>query len=339
MRGLLTILLLEALEQELEELRPGTRVRDVFDRFAGTSTGSLIACGLAKGLSLEKLRELYEKTGTTIFSTIGVRFLLQALFRRLFRLRLSLPLFSPLGLESVLRAEDVFPDHLLFGALPKPVLVVSYDAYNRKAVVFKSAAGSCKSAQLPVWHVCRSSAAAPVAFPAFLLREPSFLAAHRSSDALEGDLDRSQTPDVVPMIDGGILANNPSLCAIADVLNEAEGAGLNNQLLVSFGTGQAECRISPQQASLWGALDWSSIVRGIPLYQVCADGSADLFDYICKALLKDNYVRFQPLIDRNASPFQADPRNLERIRTAADRYLKAGGRAKIRCLAQRLLLG
>lgn len=212
MRGLLTILLLEALEQELDLLRPGTKVRDVFHVFAGTSTGSLIACGLSQGLTLDKLKDLFEKQGTKIFETFGLRFYLQTLLRSLTKLRLSLPLFSPAGLESVLRAEDVFPDHLLFGELPKPVLVVSYDCFNRKGVVFKSAAASKKSAQLPVWQVCRSSSAAPVAFPAFLLNDTVFLQNHRSSQRLEGDLDRSKTPVMIPMIDGGMLANNP--CAL-----------------------------------------------------------------------------------------------------------------------------
>lgn len=95
MRGLLTILLLEALEQELEQLRPGTKVRDVFHVFAGTSTGSLIACGLAKGLSLTRLRDLFEQQGPKIFESFGLRFYLQTILRSLFHFRLSLPLFSP----------------------------------------------------------------------------------------------------------------------------------------------------------------------------------------------------------------------------------------------------
>lgn len=338
MRGLLTILLLEALEQELDLLRPGTKVRDVFHVFAGTSTGSLIACGLSQGLTLDKLKDLFEKQGTKIFETFGLRFYLQTLLRSLTKFRLSLPLFSPAGLESVLRAEDVFPDHLLFGELPKPVLVVSYDCFNRKGVVFKSAAASKKSAQLPVWQVCRSSSAAPVAFPAFLLNDTVFLQNHRTSQRLEGDLDRSKTPVMIPMIDGGMLANNPALCAIAEVLQENQDVGLENQLLVSFGTGQSDDRITPKQATLWGALAWSSLFKGIPVYQVSADGSADLSDFICKALLKENYCRFQPLISKNAGVFQADPASLNLIKEAAVQYLqKLGGRDKLRDLAKRLL--
>jgi patatin-like phospholipase/acyl hydrolase len=338
MRGLLTILLLEALEQELDRLRPGTKVRDVFHIFAGTSTGSLIACGLAQGLTLEKLRDLFEREGTKIFETFGLRFYLRTLLRSLFHFRLSLPLFSPSGLESVLRADDVFPDHLLFGNLPKPVIVISYDGFNRKGVVFKnSGTSSEKSFQLPVWQVCRSSSAAPVAFPAFLLNNTVFLRNHRSSRRLEGDLDRSQTPEMIPMIDGGMLANNPALCAIAEVLQQYKDTKLDQQLLVSFGTGQTNDRITPKQATLWGVLDWSSVIKGIPIYQVCADGSADLFDFICKALLNENYVRFQPIIDKDAGVFQADRRNLYRIKQAADHYLNSGGRDKLQDLAKRLI--
>ena len=165
-----------------------------------------------------------------------------------------------------------------------------------------------------------------------------FLHHRRTSPRLEGDLDRSHTPAMIPMIDGGMMANNPSLCAIAEVLDQHDDIKLEHQLVVSFGTGQTNDRITAKQGTLWGALDWSSLIKGIPIYQVCADGSADLFDFICKALLKKNYVRFQPIIDKNAGVFQADRRTLYLIKQAADHYLLTGGRDKLRDLAKQLIL-
>ena len=135
-------------------------------------------------------------------------------------------------------------------------------------------------------------------------------------------------------IDGGILANNPSLCAIAEI---AQDTSLDNIRVVSFGTGQPKGRITPRQATSWGAFDWADILKGIPLYQVCSDGSADVIDFIAQSLLKDNYIRYQPVIDPKISTFQADEKNLNLLRKAANNYLENGGSNGLKELAYKLI--
>lgn len=61
-RGLLTAILLERLEEAV----PGWL--DKADLLAGTSTGGIIALGLAHGLTPRELRGLYEKRGKKIFN-------------------------------------------------------------------------------------------------------------------------------------------------------------------------------------------------------------------------------------------------------------------------------
>ena len=331
-RGLLTIMLLEELEREVKKLDPSSSLTDCFDFFAGTSTGSLIACGLAQGMKPCKIREFYEKKGEKIFPKMNFGFLAMELLRRVTNVRLSLPLFQPSGLEEVLRSPDLFPDGSLFGNLGKPTLVVSYDTYNRKAMVFKST--SKKYSQIPTWQVCRSSSAAPVAFPAYLLKNEHFLEEYGQLQPQEGDLRKEIPPEGLPLIDGGILANNPSLCAIAEI---AQDTSLDNIRVVSFGTGQPKGRITPRQATSWGAFDWADILKGIPLYQVCSDGSADVIDFIAQSLLKDNYIRYQPVIDPKISTFQADEKNLNLLRKAADDYLENGGSNGLKELAYKLI--
>ena len=328
-RGLLTALLLEELEQELKKIEPSSSLANCFDFFAGTSTGSIIACGLANGMTAKEIREFYEKEGEKIFPNMNPVFWVKAILERVSKFHLSLPLFQPSNLEEVLYSPDIFPASLLFGNLDKPTLVVSYDAYNRKAVVFKSNASKC--AEVPVWQVCRSSSAAPVAFPAYLLKDEQFLKDHRNGGKLEGDLPREIPQKGIPLIDGGVLANNPTLCAIAE--NIGQGAPLDNILVASFGTGQTVRRITPNEATTWGGLVWSSLLEGVPLYQVCSDGSADVIDYITRSLLKDNYLRYQPIIDSKISTFQADKENLDRLRNEANKYLKNGGSNQLKDLA------
>ena len=60
-RGLLTAILLERLEKAV----PGWL--DRVDFLAGTSTGGILALGLAHGVSPSRLRELYEREGPRDF--------------------------------------------------------------------------------------------------------------------------------------------------------------------------------------------------------------------------------------------------------------------------------
>lgn len=62
-RGILTLQALKALEEHV-----GGRCIDIFDMFAGTSTGAIIAGGLAWGVSVDDLIELYRDEHRTIFA-------------------------------------------------------------------------------------------------------------------------------------------------------------------------------------------------------------------------------------------------------------------------------
>lgn len=68
-RGLITLGVLEAIERELagRSGRPDFVLSDYFDLIAGTSTGSIIAVGLAMGMKVEKLISLYLKYSPSIF--------------------------------------------------------------------------------------------------------------------------------------------------------------------------------------------------------------------------------------------------------------------------------
>ncbi|MFN9644680.1 MAG: patatin-like phospholipase family protein [Cyanobacteriota bacterium] len=340
-RGLLTTIILETLEKEIQRINPKSSLHDSFDVFAGTSTGSIIACGLARGMSASQIRKFYVDKGEIIFPKLNLAFWAGELLDRLKKGHFSQPLCDPKGLESVLRLPDVFPDDLLFGNLKKEALVVSYDTFNRKAIVFKSKGN--KSAKIPVWQVCRASAAAPAAYPGFLLKESQFLSAHQAGGNVEGDLPRMIPEEGLPLIDGGVLANNPTLCAVAEQFNKhseaappgQEYASFPNLLVASFGTGQSGRRITPKDVKNWGVLAWSDLLRSIPLYQVCADGSADSIDFIAASLLGARYQRYQPVYTEPVSAFQADPGTLEKLQQTAKTYLSdPSAQQRLRDLAQ-----
>lgn len=83
-KGVLTLGLLKPLEQELLRRaggHEGFRLSDYYDLIGGTSTGAIIATGLALGLSVDELTDLYMKLGPDVFGrTAGDGVFLQSKF-------------------------------------------------------------------------------------------------------------------------------------------------------------------------------------------------------------------------------------------------------------------
>jgi hypothetical protein len=69
-KGILTLGMLKALEDELRRRahdETDFRLSDYYDLIGGTSTGAIIATGLALGLSIDELIELYMRLGPDVF--------------------------------------------------------------------------------------------------------------------------------------------------------------------------------------------------------------------------------------------------------------------------------
>jgi hypothetical protein len=83
-KGVLTLGMLKILEDELRRRAAGApefRLSDYYDLIGGTSTGAIIATGLALGLSVDELIELYLRLGPEVFGrTAGDGILLQSKF-------------------------------------------------------------------------------------------------------------------------------------------------------------------------------------------------------------------------------------------------------------------
>ncbi|MGY3265061.1 patatin-like phospholipase family protein [Lysobacter sp. HA35] len=232
-----------------------------FDLLAGSSTGGLIACGLALGRSPDMLAELYRGRRHEIFPGIASR-----LWSRASRLLVdgpSAPRYDGRGMEKVLA--DVFGDARL-GDCTVKTMVTSYDTINRKPVIFKSF--KPEHADLHVRDVCRATTAAPTYFPAHPLR-------------VEGQ--------DCALIDGGIVANNPTACAIAEALRKDDTVdNCRDLIVVSVGTGERTRTIDLRSAREWGALEWA-----IPIIDVLFDGNAESVDYIAQHIVGDAYYRLQ----------------------------------------------
>ena len=299
-RGLLTAVWLTRLEELL-----GGPLKDHFDMVAGTSTGSILACGVSQGIPAQDMVGMYELRGREIFPSKPAR-----LWSRLTRLGAdgpSAPKYDGQGLQRVLRS--VFGD-TTFGELAiKPTLVTSYDVLSRQATVFKNT--KQEHAELPVWEVAKCSSSAPTYFPAHGLR---------------------LGPAITPFIDGGVIANNPTVCAIAEARRD-KVENLDQLVVVSMGTGQQTRPIDLDDAQEWGALEWA-----IPIIDVLFDGAADATEYIAKHLLHEHrYFRLQcPLHEAYDDMDNADASNLNNLKSVARNHLSQGGDEQLRRAAELL---
>ena len=73
-RGILTLQFLDTIEQKLRARTndPALVLSDYFDLIGGTSTGSIIAAGLACGMTVDQLKKLYTNIGASVFQTTGI---------------------------------------------------------------------------------------------------------------------------------------------------------------------------------------------------------------------------------------------------------------------------
>lgn len=255
-RGLLTAILL----QRLEAARPGLLAQ--VNLFAGTSTGGILALGLAAGFTPGEARELYEGLGKVVFADSPFdnwRDLGHALGAQ----------YTNGPLKEVLTAQ--FGDMRL-GDLPRKVLISAFDLDN----------GPDKPAALRTWK------------PKFFHNYPG-----PDSDADERVVDvalrTSAAPSYFPLyqgyIDGGVVAGNPSMAALAQALEPTTGRQAQSDVtLLSLGTGRNNQFLAAQDSD-WGWLQWAPHIIDIML-----DGNSGVADYECRQLLGDRYHRLNPLL-------------------------------------------
>ena len=179
-----------------------------FDMFAGTSTGAIIAAGLACGLTAGTLYDLYAEHGRSIFGRRWFARLDPFGFTGLFASR-----YSNRKLQARLRQE--FGEKRL-GQITVPLILPAVDIGNGQVHVFKSAydKGFVRDPEVLVVDAVLASCAAPVFFDPHIV-EPYRLA------------------------DGGLWANNPALVAAVDAKRRL-GVQFADLRILSIGTGKSK---------------------------------------------------------------------------------------------------
>jgi patatin-like phospholipase/acyl hydrolase len=300
-RGLVPALVLAEVER-----RTGRRIAEMVDLVAGTSTGGILACALTRPgadgrprFTAAELAGIYVEEGPGIFD--------RSLLKRIFSVGGWVDeRYEDDGLERALRR--YLGDAMLSDALV-PIFVTAYDIQDRFAFFFRSArAVRDPTYDFPLTAVARAAAAAPSYF------EP------------EEVTDRAGAR-TYPLVDGGIYAVNPSMCAYADLVRDGALAGL--ELMLSLGTGAHTRAYTFAEARGWGQLGWAR-----PALDMVFDGVADTIEFEAQALMGDRYIRLQTPLDLASDGLDdASPHNLDALRREAEQLIAASGPALDRACA------
>jgi len=289
-RGIIPAVVLAAIEE-----RTGRRIADLFDVIAGTSTGGILACSLAAPgedgrprLSAADVIDLYVEDGPKIFD--------RSLLRRIASgdgwiderydndaLRESL--------------DDHLGDARLKDALCE-VFVTAYELRLRNAFFFRSR--RARGVDLPAGAEAGEYDFAMAAVALATSSAPTYF------EPVEVE---SAAGERFALIDGGVFATNPAMCAYAEWRGRGPAAGLT---LVSLGTGKqsVEHGIDFDVARGWGVIGWAR-----PLIDVMFDGVADTVDYELAQLLETGYLRLQsPLRHAREALDDASEQNLADLR-------------------------
>ncbi|MCP6761735.1 MAG: patatin-like phospholipase family protein [Fischerella sp. CENA71] len=122
-------------------------------------------------------------------------------------------------------------------------------------------------------------------------------------------------------IDGGVAANNPSACAVAEALRL--GYKLEEITVLSIGTGDRTRIIPFEKAQGWGLIEWAQPVIGILL-----EASSDIYEYITNQIMHQRVLRLQFKLDRELTGKRlsddfddASEENINNLIEAAEVYI------------------
>ncbi len=224
-RGLITLGILGEMEKSLAQ-RTGQgdafRLGTWFDYIGGTSTGAIIAAGLARGMAVKELIGFYRQSGTAMFEK-------SSLLKRLTSFYQADPLREKLqevfGAGSTL--EPQFLQCLLLVVTQNVTTDSPWPISSNPDARYNDPERADCNLRIPLWQLVRASTAAPVYFPPEVLH-----------------WDKTDSSKAFVFVDGGVTPyNNPAFLiyrmAIAAPYRLNWKAGEKNLLVVSVGTGSA----------------------------------------------------------------------------------------------------
>lgn len=274
-RGIIPGMILVAIEKKLQQKtgNKDARIADYFDMIAGTSTGGILTCFyLCPGknnrpkFSTQEAVDLYLTKGHKIFDI--------KLKQRMKSMNgLADEKYDATSLEQEL---NLYFGSIKLSQLLKPCLITAYDIQRRRAHFFTQIeAKDSKNDDYLIKDIARATSSAPTYFEAVNIQ--------------------SLSGKSYPLIDGGMFANNPSMCAYVEAYKVfLTNPTAKNMLILSLGTGNVEKPYPYKKAKDWGMIGWLR-----PVIDILMSANAEVVDYQLRKIFQtvgklNQYLRIEP---------------------------------------------
>lgn len=267
-KGLSTISCLADFENRFK-----CQCSDIFDMFAGTSTGSIIALALASGKSAAEIKDKYISLGKKVFNKPRI-------------LNLLKPKYSNKALRDELN--ELFIDTTIGDIYKrgKYIVIPALNLTRGQPRIFKTDYKDNLNAHnlYKLADIALASSSAPVYLPASKINIPS-----------EGESAYEY------FVDGGMFANNPSVCALIEA-NKFVKSDLKNVRLLSIATPTFNLEIdeSSKDPGEKGLLGW-----GAKLIEMALQGTSIKDHFLAEIWLRfdddqiNRYIRLKPEVNCN----------------------------------------
>ncbi|HWD39676.1 MAG TPA: patatin-like phospholipase family protein, partial [Fimbriimonas sp.] len=261
-RGIIPATVLATWEKEA-----GGSIDTAADLFVGTSTGAIIASGLARGMTAAEVSEVFAAQVEKAFTGAG-----RSLGTKLLSYRgWALPAFSQGALRDVLTG--IFGGQMLADCR-KPISLLSFDLVTATPTIFRSKHHGKAATDIPISLVdaILASTAAPVLFPSAQVAGSTF-------------------------VDGSLWAANPTLVGLLDARDLLGTADFSQIRMLSLGCGRP----------FWGGRLGFGQHRGLagwgaPLVALTLSAQAEGIDSIARKLLpQQSYLRINPSLPKSLS--------------------------------------
>jgi patatin-like phospholipase/acyl hydrolase len=296
LRGLIPARILTVLEAKLKAAAndPNLRIGDCFDLVAGTSTGGILTCAylMPQADNPDRPRysapdavDLYLKNAARIFDL--------SVWQRIESANgLLNELYPAAGLEATLHE---YLGEAMLSQLIKPCLITAYDVMNRAAYFFtQHDAVKDPGSDFKLKQVARATSAAPTYF--------------ECAQAI------SASQVIYTLVDGGVFANNPALCAYAEARKIGTQPTAKDIAILSLGTGDVKTQYSYHQIKDWGNLQWVK-----PVIDILMSGTVEVADYQLRKMYEavgapEQYLRLQSQLPlQNVDLGNSNPENLREL--------------------------
>ncbi len=258
-------------------------IYDSFDMFVGTSTGGIIAAALGVlKYNATQISDIYNyENSNTIMN--------KSFWDKKMGLIQNQPKYNGIGKRKIL--EKYFAAKLFNDAI-KPTMVITYDIEARKSDVLKSH----DKENILALSAVDASSASPFYFPTVKVNGRW-------------------------LIDGGVIANNPTMCAYAEAIHLWPNEEIR---ILSIGTGNHTRKINGEESQNYGCYGWvTHDFLGIVMDET-------VVDYQIDKILGNKVLRVNSELDYvNDDMDDCSKGNIKNLKRLGDKWFdKFGEKAK-----------